>query len=203
MEQPEPIKPNTPVILCVDHPAYKHCTGVFIADIANNLGRGRVRLNHRNGMVVSVKKTDLLDCTTPQAVAYMMDLLGAMTSAVQNLAAITVNMERCVPKDPRRAAERARIIDRFTDDNAVLNMARLLDLAKFDIDTTVLADTEDATEDIEISDACTICMVVRKTHACVPCGHMVSCPTCTPKVERTHCCPICRAEVREMVPIFR
>ena len=69
-------------------------------------------------------------------------------------------------------------------------MARLLDLAKFDIDTTVLADTEDATEDIEISGrmhymhgGCA------KRTRCVPCGHMVSCPTCTPKVERTHCLP--------------
>merc|ERR1712098_930837 len=57
---------------------------------------------------------------------------------------------------------------------------------------------KDATGNTE----CAICWDGDKTHACVPCGHKQVCTTCADKKDEWQICPICRADVREMVKVY-
>ncbi|KAL0480147.1 baculoviral IAP repeat-containing protein [Acrasis kona] len=52
----------------------------------------------------------------------------------------------------------------------------------------------------EEMNTCSICMERERSHACVPCGHVVLCYECLDCVQNS--CPICRASVDKFVEIF-
>jgi len=47
--------------------------------------------------------------------------------------------------------------------------------------------------------SCVICMVTPSNHVYIPCGHLVTCETCTSKVQQ---CPMCRSEIAQRVKVF-
>ena len=48
---------------------------------------------------------------------------------------------------------------------------------------------------------CVVCMDQDATHAATPCGHLVMCETCVPKL-KGNTCPACRAEVTNYMRIY-
>lgn len=50
---------------------------------------------------------------------------------------------------------------------------------------------------------CSVCMDATADGACVPCGHVCACMKCLGALRKTHKkCPICNAQVREVLQIF-
>lgn len=47
---------------------------------------------------------------------------------------------------------------------------------------------------------CGACSYYKKSHACIPCGHLILCGPCSTKIEKS--CPQCRAPVSSFVKIF-
>ncbi len=98
-----------------------------------------------------------------------------------------VDMSRHVPRDPNpRYAERAN------EDAPAGESTGASDVSE--------SDTIDADESTE----CSICMVKRKSHAAIPCGHLCVCVDCASVVMKgSKACPICRKVVSDIVKIFR
>lgn len=61
-----------------------------------------------------------------------------------------------------------------------------------------------ATESSEEERSCVVCLSAEKTHAFVPCGHRCVCFCCGSSVLKgdSPTCPICRAQVGQMIKIF-
>mgnify|MGYP005669318201 CR=1 FL=1 len=53
------------------------------------------------------------------------------------------------------------------------------------------------TQDLDLKDSecCSVCLVSRKTHAFIPCGHMCVCLSCGAKLDR---CPLCKVKAKRM-----
>ena len=49
------------------------------------------------------------------------------------------------------------------------------------------------------SECCSVCLVSRKTHAFLPCGHMCVCSACGSKLDR---CPLCKMKAKWVTRIY-
>lgn len=64
--------------------------------------------------------------------------------------------------------------------------------------------TKEETTTTSIGDDCVICMEEKQTAVCVPCGHNAACVECLQDVKSsTGICPVCRAEIREIVRLYK
>ena len=55
-------------------------------------------------------------------------------------------------------------------------------------------------EEVQDSDACSVCMERRKSHVLVPCGHFQFCEDC---VRGCTTCPLCRSDVMQVVRVYQ
>ncbi|KAF0689463.1 Aste57867_19098 [Aphanomyces stellatus] len=50
---------------------------------------------------------------------------------------------------------------------------------------------------------CVVCFDAPQEGVCVPCGHNAVCMTCAPRILAQKACPVCRAEIREIIRIYQ
>lgn len=63
--------------------------------------------------------------------------------------------------------------------------------------TPAMKDTKD--EDDEL---CIICLELKVSHACIPCGHLKYCEKCVKIIVDRNECAVCRSKVQSVYKIF-
>jgi Concanavalin A-like lectin/glucanases superfamily/Zinc finger, C3HC4 type (RING finger) len=58
-------------------------------------------------------------------------------------------------------------------------------------------------DDVDDSEACTVCLSAKIDHTFLPCGHNSCCGRCAKKCQKHGACPICRKPIESVVKTFR
>jgi hypothetical protein len=73
-----------------------------------------------------------------------------------------------------------------------------------DGDKKPAASADAADDDDDDDKMCVVCLVERKDHVFVPCGHVCACAGCVSQIRNTesHVCPMCRAPFTAAIGTF-
>lgn len=57
--------------------------------------------------------------------------------------------------------------------------------------------------EVDDADLCVVCLDEPRSIVVLPCVHFVLCSCCVPAVRQLGCCPVCRAAVTDLKPLYR
>jgi hypothetical protein len=88
----------------------------------------------------------------------------------------------------------SRIAPRTVIEIPVMKVEKELELEK------ITSSNQPVEEEKEVrKEECVVCMEGKTDHAIIPCGHVCLCSNCVSGIKK---CPICRADVTQMVKLF-